>query len=105
MPQFDVYANPQPATRESVPYVLDIQNALIDQLATRLVMPMSRLGVGQVKLPRNLCPEVDISGEALTLMPHLSAPIPARLLKKPVASLGHRSHEVMSALDAVTAGF
>lgn len=87
-----------------MPYVLDIQNALIDQLATRLVMPISHLGVGQVKLPRNLCPEVDISGEALTLMPHLSAPVAARLLKKPMASLGHGAHEVMSALGAVTAG-
>ena len=57
MPQFDVYVNPQPASRQSVPYVLDIQNALIDQLPTRLVMPISRLGShldkGQVKLPRN----------------------------------------------------
>ena len=105
MPQFDVYANPQPASRQSVPYVLDIQNALIDQLPTRLVMPISRLGVGQIKLPRNLCPEVDISGEVLTLMPHLSAPVAARLLKQPVASLGHRSHEVMSAFNAVNAGF
>ncbi len=105
MPQFDVYVNPQPASRPNVPYVLDIQNALIDQLPSRLVMPLSRLGVGQVKLPKNLCPEVEIGGEMLMLMPHLSAPVPSRLLKQPVASLGYRSHEVMAALDAVTSRF
>jgi toxin CcdB len=105
MPQFDVYVNPQTASRPTVPYVLDLQNALIDQLPSRLVMPISRLGVGLVKLPKNLCLEVEVSGEMLTLMPHLSAPVASRLLKQPVASLAYRSHEVMAALDAVTAGF
>lgn len=105
MAQFDVYVNPQPASREFVPYVLDVQSALIDKLATRLVMPLTRVGLNVGALPVNLCPLVEIAGETLSLQPHLAAPIAARLLKKPVTSLKHRASEISAALDAVISGF
>lgn len=104
MAQFDVYVNPQAQSRRFVPFVVDVQSSLIDQLATRLVMPLSRVSVGQAKLPANLCPPVEIAGETLLLMAHLAAPLPAGLLKKPVANLKHRAHEVSAALDAVFSG-
>ncbi|MBI5275538.1 MAG: CcdB family protein [Burkholderiales bacterium] len=105
MAQFDVYPNPHPGSRESVPYVLDVQSGLIDQLPTRLVMPLSRVGADAPRLPAALCPPVEVGGETLLLMPHLAAPMPARLLRKPVASIAHRSGDVASALDAVLSGF
>jgi len=105
MAQFDVYVNPQPASRLSVPYVVDVQSPLIDQLTTRLVLPLSRVGVGQVNLPINLCPLVEIDGEPLSLMAHLAAPVPTRVLGKPVSSLAHRASEVTGALNAVISGF
>lgn len=105
MAQFDVYANPQPASRQFVPYVVDVQSDLINQLATRLVMPLTRVGVGEARLPINLCPSVEIGGEPLTLLAHMAAPVAARLLRKPVGSLQHRASEVSAALDAVISGF
>ena len=105
MAQFDVYLNPQPASRQFVPYVVDVQSPLIDQLGTRLVMPLSRIGADQPVLPQNLCPLIDVEGESLSLMPHLAAPVVARSLKKPVASLSHRASEVTAAMDAVLSGF
>ena len=105
MAQFDVYINPQPGVREFVPYVVDVQSGLIDKLATRFVMPLTRVGANVGKLPVNLCPVVEIAGETLSLQPHLAAPIAARLLKKPVMSLRHRASEIGSALDAVISGF
>ena len=105
MAQFDVYANPQPASRQFVPYVVVVQSDLINQLATRLVMPLSRVGVGQAKLPLNLCPSVEIDGELLTLLAPMAAPVAARLLRKPVGSLRLRASEVSAALDAVISGF
>lgn len=104
MAQFDVYVNPQPASRQFVPYVVDVQSPLIDQLATRLVMPMSRVGAQAAKLPLNLCPVVEVAGEPLALLPHMAAPVAARLLKKPVMSLHHRASELSAALDAVISG-
>jgi toxin CcdB len=104
MSQFDVYANPNPGSRASVPFVVDVQSGLIDALPTRLVMPLSRVGAGQARLPSNLCPPVMLEGEMLSLMPHLAAPIDKRLLRRPVQSLAHRAHEISAALDAVVSG-
>jgi toxin CcdB len=103
--QYDIYLNPQPNSRATVPYVVDVQSGLIDQLPTRFVMPLSRVGVEQAKLPTSLCPLFEVDGESLSLMPHLAAPVPARLLKKPVGSVAHRAGEVSAAIDAVISGF
>lgn len=103
--QFDVYVNPQLASREFVPYVLDVQSDLINQLSTRLVMPLSRVGVGESKLPLSLCPPVEIDTESLLVLAHLAAPVPARLLRKPVCSLKHRASDLSAAMDAVISGF
>lgn len=105
MAQFDIYLNPFPGTRSSVPFIMDVQSAFLDQLPTRLVMPLSRVGANAARLPSILCPTFQVEGEALSLMPHEAAPLPVRLLRKPVASLAHRAGEVASAMDAVFSGF
>lgn len=105
MAQFDVYVNPNPDSRQSVPFVVDVQSGLIDTLPTRLVMPLSRIGAAQARLPVNLCPLVAIEGEPLTLMPHLAAPVSARLLRKPVLSVAHIAGDIGAATDAVLSGF
>lgn len=104
MAQFDVYANPNMASRQSVPYLVDVQSDLIGQLATRLVMPLSRVGVTQPRLPSNLCPVVEVDDEKLSLLAYMAAPVSARLLKKPLASLRYRASEISAALDAVVSG-
>lgn len=104
MAQYDVYENPYAGGRASVPYVLDVQSGLIAQLPTRLVMPLSRVGAHASRLPTDLCPAVEVRGETFTLMPHLAAPLSSRLLKKPIASMSHRSGEIASAMDAVFSG-
>jgi toxin CcdB len=104
MPQYDVYANPHPASRASAPFVADVQSGLIGALPARLVMPLSRVGARLAHLPRHLCPVVEIDGEPLTLVPHLAAPIDRRLLGRSVSSLAHRSHDVGAALEAVISG-
>lgn len=105
MAQFDIYVNPQLKSRQFVPYLVDVQIDLIDQLPTRLVMPLSRIGASQSRLPSNLCLTVEIDAESLSLMAYMAAPVPARLLRKPVGSLRYRASEVSAALDAVISGF
>ena len=103
MAQFDIYENPPLVARRTVPYVVDVQRGLLEHLSTRLVVPV--FGVGARQAPVNLCPTVEMDGETLSLMPHLAAPLSARLLKKPVASLASRAGEVAAALDPVLSGF
>ena len=104
MPQFDVYLNPQAASRNATPYVVDMQSAFVDLLPTRLVVPLSRLGSSPLRLPVNLCPSFAVGDETLTLRPYLAAPMDARLLGKPVASLKQRGSELTAAFDAVLSG-
>jgi toxin CcdB len=104
MAQFDVYPNPNPRSKDAVPYVVDVQSALLDALPTRLVMPLSRAGVMASGMPQRLVPVLRIGRENLALHAHQSAGIDARLLKKRVASIRQHAGEIRDALDAVISG-
>jgi toxin CcdB len=56
MAQYDVFANPNPRSRDEVPYLVDVQSGLLDRLPTRLVMPLSRVGANAGVLPPRLVP-------------------------------------------------
>ncbi len=43
MKQFDVYINPSASTRDVFPYVVDIQNPIISEIATRIVITLGRI--------------------------------------------------------------
>jgi toxin CcdB len=104
MAQFDVYVNPTPAARAGFPYLVELQNAQLRDLPTRLVMPLQRLARPPAGLPRRLVQTVTIAGEALYLAAHQSAAMPARLLRKPIANLAAERSSVLDALDAVISG-
>lgn len=44
MAQFDIYRNPNPASANTIPYLLDVQSYLLSHLITRMVAPLSRPG-------------------------------------------------------------
>jgi len=41
MAQFEIYRNPSQKTKEAFPYIVDIQHSLINDLATRLIIPLA----------------------------------------------------------------
>jgi toxin CcdB len=41
MAQFEFYRNPSQKTKEAFPYIVDIQHSLINDLATRLIIPLA----------------------------------------------------------------
>jgi toxin CcdB len=104
MAQFDVYENPNVAQREGFPYLVVLQNDQLDHLSTRFVMPLARLHRPPAHAPRRLAQVVSIGGEELHLAAHLCAPLPARVLRKPVASLVREAQALLDAIDAVIAG-
>jgi toxin CcdB len=99
--QYDVYAHPVPAAREGFPYLIDVQSERLSALPSRLVMPLQRLPRAPQGLPRRLVQTVDVNGETLYLAAHQCAAVPAKLLKKPVASVAVQAAAVIDALDAV----
>ena len=104
MAQYDVYANPSPQGRNGFPFLVVLQSDQLDRLPTRLVMPLQRLASAPVGLPHRLVATVQVQGEALYLAAHQCAALPARILKKPVASLARQAAAVLDALDAITSG-
>lgn len=104
MAQFDVYPNPQIQARDRYPFVVNIQSALLDGLPSRLVIPLSSVGMQASSLPKRLVIEANILGRKLTLMPQLAAPVPTDRLSKPVANIAAMQFDIVSALDAVISG-
>jgi toxin CcdB len=102
--QFDVFENPNRVQREGFPYLVVIQSDQLDHYSTRLVMPLARLAKVPSVLPRRLTQTVRVAGEALHPAAHLSAPLPHRILARPVASLATQADILRDALDAVVSG-
>lgn len=102
MAQYDVYPNPTPGT--GFPFLVDLQSPQLDRLPTRLVMPLQRLSRAPEGLPRRLVRPVNIMGEDLYLAAHQCAALPARGLRRRVATLAAQSALVLDALDAVVSG-
>lgn len=104
MAQYDVYVNPNPRSREAVPFVVDVQSGLLNGLRTRLTMPLSRVGLNASNVSKRLLPKFSIKGELLALYAHQASPLEARWLKGPVDSLATQAGEIRDALDAVLSG-
>ena len=104
MPQWDVYANPSPRSRDDLPYLIDVQSELLGDLGTRLVIPLSRQPQVPSGLPRRMTPLFDIDGETLRLVPQEAGAVDAMALRRPVASLRGQAHRIVDALDAVVSG-
>jgi toxin CcdB len=104
MAKYDVYVNPNPGSREAVPFLVDVQSRFLDHFTTRLMLPLLRLEPSNTGVPRRLMPRVRVLEQSLVLYAHQAAAIESRLLKKPVASLAPHASEILGALDAVTSG-
>ena len=71
MAQFDVYINPSRNTRTVFPYIVDIQNSVISDIATRIVIPLGKLDSFKNEKMKGLTPEVEYAGEKFILLTRL----------------------------------
>lgn len=104
MAQYDVYPNPSSSGSTGIPYVVVIQSDLLDALSTRLTIPLA-VPEGASKAPAALCPVVTVKGQRLYALAHFAAPLPAKVLRRPIDNVAEQSHLLISAIDAVLSGF
>lgn len=104
MAQFDVYRNPNPASRSRIPYLLDVQSELLESLATRIVVPLCRPEVLGGKAAERLNPEVEIEGRRLFLLVPELAGIPRKALGERVANVAGQRRDIIAALDLLITG-
>lgn len=104
MVQFVAYENPNPATREQFPCLLDIQNNLLDDLRTTIVVPLSpSASVAQITISR-LNPVLDIDGDRFTAMVQDLAGVDRSQLGRKLCDLTHYRAEIIAAVDFVLSG-
>jgi toxin CcdB len=98
--RFDVYANPEAGERRHTPYLVDVQNSYIDQLATRAMIPLRRETVfGQ--RARDLHPLLTVAGTPVVLDTAALGTVPVSILREPVAHLREHRELVQAALDTL----
>jgi toxin CcdB len=105
MAQFDVYPNPNPASRARVPYLVALPSDLLGTFDATVVAPL-RFKADRAVIPVvRLNPTVRIGSKEYFLRPQELAAIATRLLKKPVANLSAQRDEILAALDFLFTGF
>lgn len=65
MAQFDVYLNPSSRTRNIFPFIVDFQNSLISDLATRIVVPLGNLEFFNNEKMDLLTPQIEYEDKQL----------------------------------------
>lgn len=105
MARFDVYANPGKHAA-ATPYLLDVQSNLLDELDSRMVIPLRSLkAFPKVKLSNRLTPIFTIKGEEFLLETPKTGAVPLRVLKEPVTSLADEHNQITAALDFLFQGY
>ena len=105
MAQFTVYENINEDTKNAIPYLLDVQNDLLSDLNTRVVIPMCLSKALGNKPISNLSPVFKIDGSEYILLTPQLAGIPLQELGSAVRDLSEFRDQFINALDFLFTGF
>ncbi len=103
MAQFDIHRYSRAGS--TVRYVVDLQNDLLQPMATRVVAPLYPQAQGQ-KLLRGLNPEIEVPGDDSVFylsVPELAA-VQRSVLGECVGNLEARRADIVDALDLLFTG-
>ncbi|MDU0459703.1 MAG: CcdB family protein [Geobacteraceae bacterium] len=104
MAQFDVYINPNPATKRTIPYLLDIQSDLLNNLTTRVVIPLYTISaMGKAAKYLNL--QFSVKRTAVIMSTAELAGVAVNSLGDKVCSLKEHRNEIIAAIDFLVTGF
>ena len=105
MPQFTAYQNKNAQTKKLIPFLLDVQTELLDELQTRVVVPLTSVEKSAAKQMSRLTPLLEIDGDSYLMLTPQLAGINKKELGKPVADLSSSRNEIVAALDFLVTGF
>ena len=98
MARYDVYPG-----SSGLGFLLDCQNDLLDELITRVVVPLMPVA-GFDPVPR-LNPVFTINEETMVMATQLIFAIPRDRLRRPVANLESEHFSIIGALDVLLTGY
>ena len=98
--QFDLYRLPrQPNT-----LVVDVQSGLLDDLKTRVVIPLAQRDQAPRTLLDTLNPCLRINDRDYALMPQMTASVPKTELTQAVGSIACFRDEIVRAIATIISG-
>lgn len=104
MCQFTLYENENKESKKAYPYFIDVQNNILDELNSRIVIPLSSYKTLSNTNAKKLCPVIEIKDESFVLLTHQMASVPRSILKKKVTSLEKFRYEILGAVDLLLTG-
>jgi toxin CcdB len=105
MAQFSVYRNRNARSKNTYPLLVDVQSNLLEELQTRVVIPLSKAAGLTRKPVSHLMPLVDFEESTyLVLTPQLAG-IQRSELGPAIGSLAHNRDTILAALDFLLTGF
>jgi toxin CcdB len=105
VPQFGVYRNRNAATKARFPLLLDVQTDLLEDLGTRVVIPMApAAGVVKRSAMRTLTPLCAVDGQEYVLVTPQLAGIATKELGPAVSDLSAERASIIAALDLLLTG-
>ena len=104
MAQFDVYTNPNPVTKRAIPYLLNIQTDLLNNLATRVVIPLYTVSA-MGKAAKHLNIQFSVKRIAVIMSTAELAGVAVNSLGDKVCSLKEHRNEIIAAIDFLVTGF
>jgi toxin CcdB len=104
MTQFSVYLNRNSETQAHTPLLLDVQNDLIADLTTRVVIPLRLVASMNGKVIQTLMPLCEIKNNIYVVMTPQLAGISVKQLGAKVADLTQRREDIIAALDLLVTG-
>lgn len=100
MAQFDVYKNENPLTKQTTPYLLDVQNDTLKSLSTRVVVPLSI----NRKIIQGLTKKFVIEDTTVYMQTAQMGTVHITELLNKVDNLSQKSEDIKNSLDFVIYG-
>jgi toxin CcdB len=104
MAQFDLYWNSDQQSKHAYPLLLDVQTNLLEQLTSRMVIPLTLVTSSAGPFPTHLCPTLIIEDKEYALLTHQMAAISVRSLTDRHSSIANRRSEIINAIDFLITG-
>jgi len=102
--RFDVFRNPNAAASKHLPFLLVVQSELLEDLPTRVVIPLVRASALKNQSATLLNPEFDVEGIHVVALAQQLAAVPISALRKHVTSLEAHRESILRALDFLFSG-
>lgn len=105
MRQLTVYRNRNPRTKGALPLLVDVQTDLLEEMQTRVVIPLSKAAALARKPIEHLMPVISFEGDDYLLLTPQLAGISKSELGAVAGSVAEQRQVILSAIDFLLTGF